>query len=66
MEDDQGRKTNQLIHLDPLVSFYIKEGHIDYIFDHENQVDGFVFENKDEKKYRGKFFKDESKTPKHL
>lgn len=66
LTDEDNNKIDQKVLLDPLVHFYIKEGFIDYIFDHQNQVDGFVFENTDEKHYRGKFFKDESKTPKHL
>jgi len=52
------------LHLDPFTAYYCSEGTIDYIQDFEHDTEGFHFENKNEKQYRGKFFKNESKTPK--
>ena len=51
------------VHLDPFTAYYAQNGEIDYIFDHENNTEGFYFENKNEKNYRGKFFKNEEKLP---
>lgn len=52
------------ISIDPFTAFYCKSGVIDYIFDIEKKVEGFHFENLNEKDHRGKFFKNESKVPK--
>ena len=49
--------------VDAFASFYAQEGLIDFILDTERDTDGFIFENKNEKNFRGKFFKDESQTP---
>jgi iron-sulfur cluster insertion protein len=49
--------------LDPFASHYCNQGELDYLFDIANDVEGFIFTNKNEKNYRGKFFKDESKAP---
>lgn len=49
--------------LDPFTAHYCQEGEIDYVVDHENDQEGFVFTNSNEKKYRGKFFKDETMLP---
>ena len=54
---------NLILHLDPLVATYCKEGHIEYFFDFETDTDGFAFINKNQHKYKGKFFKDESMQP---
>jgi Fe-S cluster assembly iron-binding protein IscA len=52
------------LNIDPFTAFYCREGLIDYICDYENNTEGFHFENNNQKEYRGKFFKNESKTPK--
>lgn len=49
--------------LDPFTAFYCKEGTIDYIQDFANDTEGFTFENANEKKYRGKFFKNSNNVP---
>jgi iron-sulfur cluster assembly accessory protein len=49
--------------IDKFCSYYCQDGEIDYLLDIKNDVEGFLFSNLAEKKYRGKFFKDESKTP---
>ena len=49
--------------MDPFVAHYCYAGKIDYIFDPENDLEGFQFHNENEKKYRGKFFKKESMAP---
>ena len=54
------------VRLDRFTAFYCKEGTIDYIKDYANNTEGFHFENGNQKNYRGKFFKDESKVPKNL
>lgn len=51
------------INIDPFSAYYCRSGEIDYLIDHENQVDGFLFTNHNEKIHRGKFFKDESTLP---
>lgn len=51
------------LNLDPFTAYYAQKGEIDYIFDHENNTEGFYFENANEKSYRGKFFKNETKLP---
>ncbi len=52
------------IYIDPFTAYYCKNGTIDFIFDLENNIDGFHFSNPNEKEYRGKFFKNLEKTPK--
>ncbi len=52
-----------VIVLDPFAAHYCNQGELDYLFDIANDVEGFIFTNKNEKNYRGKFFKDESKAP---
>ncbi|MAZ47008.1 MAG: hypothetical protein CME65_00505 [Halobacteriovoraceae bacterium] len=51
------------IHIDPFTAYYCQEGIIEYLFDLETDQEGFFFENKNEKQYRGKFFKNEAMTP---
>lgn len=51
------------LRLDPLVAHYCQDGQIDYIIDFENNTEGFLFTNHNEKKYRGKFFKNEDMLP---
>ncbi len=43
--------------MDPFTAFYLNETHIDYVLDLENDNEGFVVTNKDQKKYHGKFWK---------
>ncbi len=50
-------------YIDPFTAFYSKKGVVDFVQDIENDSQGFIFENDNEKQYRGKFFKDESKAP---
>ena len=49
--------------MDPFTAYYAQEGKIDYIFDHQNNTEGFYFDNYNERKYKGKFFKNEEKLP---
>lgn len=58
----QANKKLQFI-IDPFTAFYAKNGIVNYIKDYANNAEGFHFENSNEKNYRGKFFKDESKLP---
>ncbi|MBD65508.1 MAG: hypothetical protein CME62_09895 [Halobacteriovoraceae bacterium] len=51
------------IHIDPFTAFYCQEGELDYIQDFEVDREGFQFINSNEKSYRGKFFKNETKLP---
>lgn len=51
------------IHIDPFTAYYSKQGKLEYIVDFDNDQEGFFFTNYNEKKYRGKFFKDESMVP---
>ncbi len=50
--------------IDSFTAFYFKNGSIDFVNDVENNTDGFVIVNFDEKNHVGKFFKDETKVPK--
>lgn len=52
------------MHIDPFTAYYCKEGVIDFIFDPVQDVEGFSYINPSEKKYRGKFFKNEAMVPK--
>lgn len=62
--DDLVYKTqNMTIHIDPFTAFYCRDGLIEYLFDLETDEEGFFFENKNEKQYRGKFFKNEALAP---
>lgn len=56
-----GIKLNLLI--DKFTYFYSKEGLIDYILDPNINQDGFIFINKNENIYSGKFFKEETLVP---
>ena len=49
--------------IDKFAGYYCKSGVIDYILDIENDIEGFLFDNGNQKDYRGKFFKNESKVP---
>ena len=53
-----------IFHIDPFTAYYCQSGEVDYILNIEKEVEGFHFENKNEKNHRGKFFKNEDKTPK--
>ncbi len=57
-------KNGIAVHIDPFTAYYCKEGLIEYLFDLDSNKEGFFFENKNEKLYRGKFFKNEEMTPK--
>ena len=52
------------LHIDPFTAYYCREGIIDFIFDPEKDIEGFSYINPSEKKYRGKFFKNEEMVPK--
>lgn len=52
-----------VFHIDPFTAFYCQKGSIDYISDVTKGMEGFHFENLNEKNHRGKFFKNESKVP---
>ncbi len=60
---DEQDGQNIEIYIDPFTAFYCRRGKIDFILDIKNSEEGFHFENFDEKNFRGKFFKDETKTP---
>ena len=49
--------------IDKFTYFYSKEGLIDYVLDPKINQDGFVFTNKNENIYSGKFFKEETLVP---
>lgn len=51
------------LNIDPFSAYYCRHGEIDYLIDHEHEIDGLVFTNHNEKSHRGKFFKDESTLP---
>ena len=51
------------IHIDPFTAYYCQEGIIEYLFDMDTDKEGFFFENRNEKNYRGKFFKKEGMNP---
>jgi iron-sulfur cluster assembly accessory protein len=56
--------TRELIYIvDPFTAHYCKNGVVDFIQDFEKDTEGFYFENDNEKKYRGKFFKNEAMLP---
>lgn len=56
-----GVELNLLI--DKFTYFYSKEGLIDYVLDPNINQDGFIFNNKNENIYSGKFFKEETLVP---
>ncbi|MCT4641995.1 MAG: hypothetical protein N4A33_06815 [Bacteriovoracaceae bacterium] len=49
--------------IDPFTYYYCKEGTLDYILNPRTQEDGFIFTNKNESLYAGKFFKEEALVP---
>lgn len=49
--------------VDKFTYFYSKEGLIDYVLDPNVNQDGFIFVNKNENIYSGKFFKEETLVP---
>lgn len=51
------------VNIDPFTAYYCSDGKIDYLQNMETMEEGFVFFNNNEKNYKGKFFKDESKVP---
>ncbi len=57
-------KQKVTIIVDPFTYYYCKEGLIDYVLDPKMNQDGFVFTNKNENMYSGKFFKEETLVPK--
>ncbi|MDA9189505.1 iron-sulfur cluster assembly accessory protein [bacterium] len=46
-----------LVYIDPFSATYLKNVSIDFVFDHENNSEGFVIKNPDQKNYNGKFWK---------
>lgn len=48
--------------VDPFAAHYCSEGELDFIFNPTGE-EGFEFRNKNEHKYHGKFFSDESMLP---
>lgn len=66
-DDDLIYQSNGLkLHLDPFTAYYAKEGKIDFVFDHHNGIDGFLFTNFNEKNHKGKFFKNTDMLPKFI
>lgn len=64
-EDDISVIVDQIeVALDPFTAFYLYEGHVDYIVQPENNIDGFTVKNHNENLFQGKFFKDDSLVPK--
>lgn len=49
--------------IDPFTAFYSKEGVIDYLCIEDTNEEGFIFTNKNQNNYRGKFFKNETTLP---
>ncbi len=49
--------------LDPFSAFYTQKMTLDYLFDPQNNEEGFVVQNAADGTHKGKFFKDESKLP---
>lgn len=49
--------------VDKFTYFYCKEGLIDYVLDTNINQDGFIYTNKNENIYSGKFFKEETLVP---
>ncbi len=54
---------NLFVHIDPFTAYYARTGIINYIFDPAQDIEGFSYINPDEKKFRGKFFKNEEMVP---
>lgn len=52
--------------IDPFTAHYCQNAELDYLLNPNNNEDGFVFLNKNEHLYAGKFFKDTSLVPQHL
>lgn len=48
---------NLSIRLDSFTSFYVRNATLDYIFDPENDLDGWIFTNEDEHLFQDKFWK---------
>ncbi|MBT7609834.1 MAG: hypothetical protein HN576_08760 [Bacteriovoracaceae bacterium] len=44
--------------IDPFASFYLQETLVDFIQDYENELEGFVVINKNQKQFAGKFWKE--------
>ena len=47
-----------LILMAPFTSYYLQEGTIDYVWDQKEDEEGFVIKNKNQKKFHGKFWRD--------
>lgn len=65
-EDLELKYEDLIILIDPFTFHYCKEGYIDFLLNPKTNEDGFIFVNKNEDKYHGKFFKDEEMVPDHL
>lgn len=57
------KKIKLTLLIDKFTYFYSKEGLIDYVLDPNINQDGFIFNNKNENIYSGKFFKEETLVP---
>ncbi|EQC51502.1 iron-sulfur cluster assembly accessory protein [Bacteriovorax sp. DB6_IX] len=44
--------------IDPFAAFYLGDTRVDYVQDFQNDREGFVVYNKDQKKYHGKFWRE--------
>ncbi len=44
--------------IDPFAAFYLGETRVDYVQDFQNDREGFVVYNKDQKKFHGKFWRE--------
>lgn len=62
-EDLELKYEDLIILIDPFTFHYCKEGYIDFLLNPKTNEDGFIFVNKNEDKYHGKFFKDEEMVP---
>ena len=52
--------------MDSFTDYYLKQGEVDYLLNTETHEEGFIITNFDEKKYFGKFFKNQEMVPHHL
>lgn len=56
--------TELTIAMDPFAAYYLQDVLIDYYFDIEQDCDGLIVENREQKQYHGKFWrKDKGLTP---
>ncbi len=54
------QKDDFQIVLDPFAAFYLNEGSVDFIQDFNQDAEGFVITNHQQKNYQGKFFNKEN------